>query len=279
MAVIVFKSLSSSVLKTMYAWWLCFNFMLLSNSSSFILRQTLSPDPYKRCYNIYRAASKRKMGSVRPLDAAAGPMVWIDCEMTGLNPEKDKILEIAVLITNGDLEIMDEGVSYVIRTEKQYLDQMDAWCTKQHGRSGLTQSCLSSPLTRDQVAKAVLDYVKKWVPYARTAVLAGNSVHADRSFLVKEMPELVDWLHYRCVNLLSPLSWADIHRIVSSRIVDVSSIKELARRWYKHPSQQTPRLYESDHRALSDIRGSIKELRWYRQNLFVSPQPPPLSGF
>ncbi|KAJ3726956.1 ribonuclease H-like domain-containing protein [Lentinula raphanica] len=233
--------------------------MLLSNSFSFILRQTLSPDPYKRCYNIYRVALKRKMGSVRPLDAAAGPMVWIDCEMTGLNPEKDKILEIAVLITNGDLEIMDEGVSYVIRTEKQYLDQMDAWCTKQHGRSGLTQSCLSSPLTRDQVAKAVLDYVKKWVPYARTAVLAGNSVHADRSFLVKEMPELVDWLHYR--------------------IVDVSSIKELARRWYKHPSQQTPRLYESDHRALSDIRGSIKELRWYRQNLFVSPQPPPLSGF
>ncbi|KAJ3762467.1 ribonuclease H-like domain-containing protein [Lentinula raphanica] len=204
------------------------------------------------------------MGSVRPLDAAAGPMVWIDCEMqvlaTFLNSKKDKILEIAVLITNGDLEIMDEGVSYVIRTEKQYLDQMDAWCTKQHGRSGLTQSCLSSPLTRDQVAKAVLDYVKKWVPYARTAVLAGNSVHADRSFLVKEMPELVDWLHYRC-----PIAGL--------------LMQELARRWYKHPSQQTPRLYESDHRALSDIRGSIKELRWYRQNLFVSPQPPPLSGF
>ncbi|KAJ3715936.1 ribonuclease H-like protein, partial [Lentinula guzmanii] len=219
------------------------------------LRRTVTSDSYKRCYNIYRAASKRRMGSIRPLDASAGPMVWIDCEMTGLNPEKDKILEIAVLITNGNLEIMDEGVNYVVRTEKHVLDQMDEWCTKQHGSSGLTNSCLSSPYTREYVAKAVLAYVKRWVPNARTAVLAGNSVHADRSFLVKELPELVDWLHYR--------------------IVDVSSIKELARRWYKSPSQRTPRLYESDHRALSDIRGSIKELEWYRQNLFVAPQSPP----
>ncbi|KAJ4483804.1 ribonuclease H-like domain-containing protein [Lentinula aciculospora] len=197
------------------------------------------------------------MGSVKPLDAVAGPMVWIDCEMTGLNPERDKILEIAVLITNGNLEVVDEGVEYVIRTEKQVLDRMDEWCTKQHGSSGLTDSCLSSTYTREYVAHAVLAYVKRWVPNSQTAVLAGNSVHADRSFLVKEMPELVDWLHYRYV----------------------SSIKELARRWYKNPSQQTPRLYESDHRALSDIRGSIKELEWYRKNLFVVPQPlPPDSG-
>ncbi|KAJ4500422.1 ribonuclease H-like domain-containing protein [Lentinula lateritia] len=195
------------------------------------------------------------MGSIKPLDAAAGPMVWIDCEMTGLNPEKDKILEIAVLITNGNLEIVDEGVEYVIRTDKEVLDQMDEWCTKQHGGSGLTRSCLVSCYTREYVAKAVLAYVKRWVPNSRNAVLAGNSVHADRSFLVKEMPELINWLHYR--------------------IVDVSSIKELARRWYKNPSQQTPRLYESDHRALSDIRGSIKELKWYRENLFVVPQPMP----
>ncbi|KAE9408746.1 ribonuclease H-like protein [Gymnopus androsaceus JB14] len=190
-----------------------------------------------------------------PLNPADGPMVWIDCEMTGLNPEKDKILEIAVLITNGDLETVDEGVSYIIRTEKKVLDSMDEWCINQHGSSGLTSSCLSSPHTHDYVSKAVLAYVKKWVSTPRTAVLAGNSVHADRSFLVKEMPELVDWLHYR--------------------IVDVSSIKELALRWFKNPSQKTPRLYESDHRALSDIHGSITELKWYRENLFVKPLPVP----
>ncbi|KAH7876708.1 ribonuclease H-like domain-containing protein [Lentinula edodes] len=124
------------------------------------------------------------------------------CE-TGLNPEKDKILEIAVLITNGNLEIVDEGVEYVIRTDKEILDRMDEWCTKQHGSSGLTKSCLVSPYTREYVAKAVLAYVKRWVPSSRNAVLAGNSVHADRSFLVKEMPELINWLHYRCVILLA----------------------------------------------------------------------------
>ncbi|KAJ3866682.1 ribonuclease H-like protein [Lentinula novae-zelandiae] len=218
------------------------------------LRPAFIQNSYRRCFNTYRAATKRRMGSIKPLDAAAGPMVWIDCEMRvvylfpRLNPEKDKILEIAVLITNGNLEIVDEGVEYVIRTDKEVLDQMDEWCTKQHGSSGLTRSCLVSCYTREYVAKAVLAYVKRWVPNSRNAVLAGNSVHADRSFLVKEMPELINWLHYRC---------------------------ELARRWYKNPSQQTPRLYESDHRALSDIRGSIKELKWYRENLFVVPQPTP----
>ncbi|KIK69057.1 hypothetical protein GYMLUDRAFT_214009 [Collybiopsis luxurians FD-317 M1] len=194
------------------------------------------------------------MASHKPLEAEAGPMVWIDCEMTGLNPKKDKIMEIAVLITNGDLQIVDQGVQFVIRTDKKDLDQMDEWCTNQHGKSGLTKSCLESKYTREYVAKAVLAYVKRWVPHPRTAVLAGNSVHADRSFLVNEMPELTDWLHYR--------------------IVDVSSIKELARRWYIDPSQKAaPRAYESDHRALSDIYESIKELKWYRENLFVAPKP------
>jgi len=193
-----------------------------------------------------------------PPDAVIGPLVWVDCEMTGLNPEKDKILEIAVLITNGNLETVDKGIEYVIRTEKYVLDQMDEWCTTQHGKSGLTESCLASPYTREYVSQAVLAYVKRWVPNPRTAVLAGNSVHADRSFLVKEMPELVDWLHYR--------------------LVDVSSIKELAFRWYKDASQKPGRLYESDHRALSDIQGSITELKWYRDNLFVKPKTPPLSA-
>ncbi|KZT23530.1 ribonuclease H-like protein [Neolentinus lepideus HHB14362 ss-1] len=173
------------------------------------------------------------------------PLVWIDCEMTGLNYKRDKIMEIAVLITGGDLEIVDEGIEYVIKVDKEYLDQMDAWCTKQHGSSGLTQACLESPHTTEFVAGEVLDYVKKWVPEPRTAVLAGNSVHADRAFLVEEMPEVVDYLHYRS--------------------------SELCRRWY--PSLPRPDLkIESKHRALDDIQGSIKELRYYRDSVFISPE-------
>ncbi|EPQ55069.1 ribonuclease H-like protein [Gloeophyllum trabeum ATCC 11539] len=164
--------------------------------------------------------------------------------MTGLNYKRDKIMEIAVLITNGDLEIIDEGLEYVVRVDESILNKMDEWCTKQHGLSGLTQASLNSPNSIDFVAGRVLEYIKRWVPEPRTAVLAGNSVHADRAFLLEEMPEVVDYLHYRI---------------------------ELCRRWY--PSLPRPDLHiQSKHRALDDIKGSIKELRYYRDNVFVPPE-------
>ncbi|KAJ8591301.1 ribonuclease H-like protein [Rhizopogon salebrosus TDB-379] len=186
-----------------------------------------------------------------PLDFTSGPMVWIDCEMSGLNHRKDKVLEIAVLITNGNLELVDaQGIHFVIRTDKAVLDSMDEWCTMQHGKSGLTKACMTSPYTREYVSQAVLEYIKKWVPEKRTAVLAGNSVHADRSFLVEEMPDIIDWLHYR--------------------IVDVSSIKELCRRWYT--DKQAPGdPSAAKHRALDDVKDSIQELSWYRKNIFIQP--------
>nr|GAT57829.1 predicted protein [Mycena chlorophos] len=184
-----------------------------------------------------------------PLSYLDGPMIWVDCEMTGLNLEKDKILEIAVIITDGQLEPVDDGIEFIIQTPKESLDAMDEWCTKQHGHSGLTQACLDSPYSHEEVTKRVLAYIKKWVPQRRVGVLAGNSVHADRGFLVKQMPEVVEWLHYR--------------------IIDVSSIKELSRRWY--PELGIPKLKESNHRALDDIRGSIEELKWYRRNVFKQP--------
>ncbi|KAG1746504.1 ribonuclease H-like domain-containing protein [Suillus lakei] len=192
-----------------------------------------------------------RMSPQTPLDFNSGPMVWIDCEMTGLDPRRDKILEIAVLITDGNLELVDErGIQFVIRTDKAVLNSMDEWCRMQHGKSGLTQACMTSPHTREYAATAVLEYIKKWVPQKRIAVLAGNSVHADRSFLVEEMPEVIDWLHYR--------------------IVDVSSIKELCRRWY--PDNQAPKdALAGKHRALDDIVDSIQELSWYRRNIFVQP--------
>ncbi|KAJ3513425.1 hypothetical protein NLJ89_g2955 [Agrocybe chaxingu] len=190
----------------------------------------------------------------KPLDFWDGPLVWIDCEMTGLDPRTDKILEIAVLITNGNLETVDPGIEYVIQTEKLVLDGMNPWCVDQHGKSGLTQACLDSPHTREFVSQTVLEYVKKWIPIEKIGVLAGSSVHADRGFLAAEMPELIDWLHYR--------------------IVDVSSIKEMSRRWYGDKGIP-PRSKESSHRALDDIQGSIQELQWYRENIFIQPSALP----
>ncbi|KAF9652440.1 ribonuclease H-like protein [Thelephora ganbajun] len=193
----------------------------------------------------------------RPLSTAAGkmarslpkdPLVWIDCEMTGLDLSKDRILEIAVIVTDGDLNPVDEGIEYVIKTDKNVLDSMGDWCRRQHEESGLTEACLKSPHAHDTVRRAVMDYIKKWIPRQRAGVLAGNSVHVDRVFLVQEMPEVVDWLHYR--------------------IVDVSSVKELCRRWY--PSQVLQKKND-DHRALDDIRASINELGWYRERIFVLP--------
>ncbi|KAF9049904.1 ribonuclease H-like domain-containing protein [Panaeolus papilionaceus] len=158
--------------------------------------------PIKRYINTKPKIPHKNM-STKPMTFHDGPLVWIDCEMTGLDLRKDKIIEIAVLITNGNLDIVDPGIEYVIRTEKELLEGMDEWCTKQHGQSGLTQACLDSPYTREYVSKTVLEYIKKWVPTEKIGVLAGNSVHVDRQFLAVDMPEVIDWLHYRIVDVSS----------------------------------------------------------------------------
>ncbi|KAF8721189.1 hypothetical protein AX14_010484 [Amanita brunnescens Koide BX004] len=192
-------------------------------------------------------AEASTVAPVKQLFAADGPLVWVDCEMTGLNPGKDKLLEIAVIITDGDLERVDDGINLIIHREKDVLDNMDSWCIKQHGQTGLTQACLESPHSVESVASQILSYIKQRIPKEKVAYLAGSSVHFDRAFLSQEMSEVVDWLHYR--------------------IVDVSTIKVLANRWcpqHRHTHE------ESDHRALSDILGSIQELRTYREKIFLN---------
>ena len=148
------------------------------------------------------------------LSAEDEPLVWIDCEMTGLDPKRDRLLEIACIVTDGQLQPVDEGVSYVIRTEPHILEGMDEWCTRTHSQTGLYAACLDEACSHPHldVRTAILAYVLDRVPTARKACLAGSSVHADKMFLVNEMPELMAHLHYR--------------------IVDVSTIKELVRRWY-----------------------------------------------
>ena len=179
-------------------------------------------------------------------------LVWIDCEMTGLDLDHDALIEIAAVVTDAELNVLGEGVDVVIRPPDDALEQMVDVVREMHTGSGLL-AALPGGGTLPEAEKAVLDYVREWVPEPGKAPLAGNSVATDRSFIARHMPELDRYLHYR--------------------IVDVSSVKELARRWYPRVYYNAP-AKTGNHRALADIRESILELRYYRQALFV-PQPGP----
>jgi oligoribonuclease len=182
-------------------------------------------------------------------------LVWIDCEMTGLDVEKDSLVEIAVLVTDSDLNILDEaGLNVVIKPRPDSLAQMGEFVTQMHKESGLLP-LLADGLDVDQAEQKILEYVKGFAPEARTAPLAGNSIGTDRMFLNRYMPKLDAHLHYRNI--------------------DVSSVKELTKRWFPKVYFQLPKK-SGGHRALADIRESIAELRYYRQTVFVS-QPGPES--
>ena len=184
-----------------------------------------------------------------------GRLVWIDCEMTGLDLGKDALIEIAALVTDGELQVLGGGLDLVIHTDDATLDSMPDVVAEMHAKSGLTDEVRRSTVTLTEAEQKVLAHVRRWVPDARSAPLAGNSVATDRGFMARDMPELEAHLHYR--------------------MVDISSIKELCRRWY-------PRIYYAQpakglaHRALADIQESIRELAYYRRTAFV-PQPGPTS--
>ncbi|KAG0249424.1 Oligoribonuclease, mitochondrial [Mortierella polycephala] len=173
----------------------------------------------------------------------APSLVWIDCEMTGL-AATDKLIEIAVIITDDDLKI---GPNLIIHQPKEVMDNMNQWCIDHHGASGLTAAVLSSKVSTAQACDQVLGFIKKHIPESRRGILAGNSVHADRVFLEREMRPIVDHLHYR--------------------IVDVSTVKELSRRWFPREFARMPAKKEA-HRALGDIKESIQELKYYRGAVF-----------
>ncbi len=181
-------------------------------------------------------------------------LVWIDCEMTGLNPEVDCLVEVAVVITNSELEVLDSGLDVVIKPTDAGLASMNDFVRDMHTKSGLIEE-FDSGLDLAEAEQLILDYVKRFVPEARTAPLAGNSIGTDRMFLNRYMPQLDQHLHYRNI--------------------DVSSIKELSRRWYPRVYFNLPKK-AGDHRALADILESIEELRYYRETVFVE-QPGPNS--
>lgn len=172
-------------------------------------------------------------------------LVWMDLEMTGLDPSKHLICEIATIITDDELEVIDTGPSIVIHVSDPDLKLMDDWCVQHHGDSGLTHKMKTSTTTARQAEVKTLNFIKRHIK-AHGAPLCGNSIWQDRRFLAAQMPELEQYLHYRCV--------------------DVSSIKELAKRWY--PKKRAPGK-GSAHRALDDIKDSIAELKYYRKHLFI----------
>ncbi len=182
-------------------------------------------------------------------------LVWIDCEMTGLDLGKDALVEIAALVTDADLNILGEGVDIVVHADDETLATMPDVVRDMHERSGLTEEVRNSAVSLAEAEQRVLDYLRQHVPDGRSAPLAGNSIATDRGFIARDMPALDEYLHYR--------------------MVDVSSIKELCRRWF-------PRIYYAQpekglaHRALADVHESIRELAYYRRTAFV-PHPGPSS--
>ncbi len=183
-------------------------------------------------------------------------LVWIDCEMTGLDIRADALVEVAALVTDFDLNVLGDGVDVVIKPPPEALDQMIEFVRNMHVSSGLIEE-LDSGTTIEDAQAQVLAYVKQFCPDGSRPPLAGNTVATDRAFLARDMPELEQFLHYR--------------------IVDVSSIKELSRRWFPRAYYNSP-AKSGNHRALADIRESIEELRYYREAVFVPSPGPDAAG-
>jgi oligoribonuclease len=180
-------------------------------------------------------------------------LVWIDCEMTGLDLARDALIEIAALVTDGELTVLGDGVDVTIKPPAEALATMPDVVRTMHAKSGLLDETDRATATLADAEGRVLDYVKQWVHEPGRVPLAGNSVATDRGFLARDMPALDAWLHYR--------------------IVDVSSVKELARRWFPKAYYAAPEK-AGGHRALADIRESVAELRYYREAVFVAAPGP-----
>jgi len=177
-------------------------------------------------------------------------LVWMDLEMTGLDHTRDQIVEIATIVTDDELRVIAEGPDLVIHAADAALDAMDPVVVEMHTKSGLLPAIKASTVTLEVAGQATFDFIRSHIPEACTVPLCGNSIGTDRRFLASYLPEIENYLHYRSV--------------------DVSSVKELVKRWYPDITQALQRK-SGTHRALDDIRSSIEELRWYRGQVFVPP--------
>jgi oligoribonuclease len=195
---------------------------------------------------VTEAAAHRPPGMAEADDR----LVWIDLEMTGLEPKRHTIVEIACLVTNSELELVDDGIDIVVHASSAELAEMDDFVRNMHTKSGLLPAIEASKVELADAGREVLEYVKRHVPKERSSPLCGNSIGVDRRFLAEYLSDLDEYLHYRSI--------------------DVSSLKELCRRWYPTEYRGRPGKAES-HRALDDIRESVAELRYYRETILKSP--------
>ncbi|HEY1553310.1 MAG TPA: oligoribonuclease [Kofleriaceae bacterium] len=186
--------------------------------------------------------------------AGSDVLVWLDMEMTGLDPQRERIIEVAMILTDGQLGELAIGPELVLHQADAVLAAMDDWNTSHHGASGLVERVKASTIDDGAAEALLLAFINAHVPAKERPVLAGNSIHQDRRFVRRYMPLLDKRLHYR--------------------MVDVSTVKELARRWFPAITAKVPQKKET-HRALDDIRESIDELRYYKQHVFIQPPPPP----
>ncbi|KAI4721606.1 ribonuclease H-like protein [Aureobasidium sp. EXF-10727] len=191
-----------------------------------------------------------------PESRSKHPLVWIDCEMTGLDTTKDTIMSLCCFVTDANLNLLDpQGYEATIHHSAQQLDAMGEWCTAQHAKTGLTAACLASTTTAEQAAEELLKYVQKYCPDRKKALLAGNTVHADRAFLVQQpYTPVIKWLHHR--------------------ILDVSAIKEAAKRWAPLPVLKHSPPKAGKHEARADILESIEEARYYQRVFFQNGAEP-----
>jgi len=176
---------------------------------------------------------------------APGNLVWMDLEMTGLDPDKDTIIEIATIITDSALRVLQEGPCIAVHQPDEVLNAMDPWCVEHHGASGLTKRVRDSKVSMAEAEATTLKFIQEYCP-EKTSPLCGSSIHQDRRFLVRHMPRINDYLHYR--------------------IIDVSSVKELVNRWY--PFGAKPPSKPQNHLAMQDARESIAELAFYKDTYF-----------
>ncbi|KAK6198026.1 oligoribonuclease mitochondrial precursor [Scheffersomyces amazonensis] len=228
-----------------------------SPSASPLANSDITPSPIptssKRLVSFINK-SKDKISKEPVVEEIKGPLVWIDCEMTGLEVLKDDhIIEICCIITDGDLNIIDkDGYESTVYYPVSVLDNMNQWCIEQHGKSGLTEKVLANPQrTLEKVEKELYDYIIKYIPKTRTGLLAGNSIHMDKFFMMKEFPKVIEHLHYR--------------------VMDVSTIMEFGFRHNPKLMKVAPKK-ETLHTARSDILESINQLKWYKENYFKSEE-------
>ncbi|KAI5637701.1 exonuclease domain-containing protein [Phthorimaea operculella] len=209
-----------------------------NSSIQYLIKSIVRPASNSSCY--------MNNMDILAVKGAAKRIVWVDLEMTGLDIEKDHILEIACLVTDADLNVVAKGPNIIIHQPDDVLRDMNEWCVKQHGESGLTEASRKSKISLQDAEKELLKFVSSHVP-EKKCPLGGNSVYMDRLFLRKYMPTLNEYLHYR--------------------IIDVSTIKELVKRWYPKEFSKIPQK-KFAHRTLDDILDSIEEMKYYKEHVF-----------